>query len=59
VCTGVLYGNGERIFYDHFRKSWIGDKIPLLGEGINRIPTIHVVDVGRIIRRIVFENIKQ
>jgi len=23
LCTGVRYGNGERIFYDHFQKAWI------------------------------------
>jgi hypothetical protein len=23
LCTGVRYGNGERIFYDHLQKAWI------------------------------------
>ena len=23
LCSGVRYGNGERIFYDHFQKAWI------------------------------------
>lgn len=23
LCSGIRYGNGERIFYDHFQKAWI------------------------------------
>jgi hypothetical protein len=23
MCSGIRYGNGERIFYDHFQKAWI------------------------------------
>ena len=25
VCAGVLYGNGERVLYDHLRKWWTGE----------------------------------
>jgi adenylate kinase len=59
VCTGILYGHGERILYDHFRKAWIGGKLPLLGEGHNIPPTIHVVDVARLIKKVIFEIPKQ
>lgn len=59
ICTGILYGNGERTFYEHFRKAWIGDKLPLLGDGSNVIPCIHVVDVARLVKRITTEHIKQ
>ena len=55
MCTGILYGNGEKVFYEHFRKAWINEKVPLLGEGFNTIPTIHVVDVARLIKKIIFE----
>lgn len=58
ICTGILYGNGERIFYEHFRRAWIGDKLPLLGEGLNYIPTIHVVDVARLIKKVIFDSPK-
>jgi len=23
LCAGILYGNGERVFYNHFKKSWL------------------------------------
>ena len=55
VCTGILYGNGERIFYEHFRKAWTGASLPLLGEGTNIIPTIHVTDVAKLIKKMIFE----
>mmetsp|Transcript_45849 Transcript_45849/g.33592 ORF Transcript_45849/g.33592 Transcript_45849/m.33592 type:complete len:115 (+) Transcript_45849:442-786(+) len=56
ICTGILYGNGEGTLYDHFRKAWVGNKVPLLGEGFNYIPTIHVVDVARIVKKVIVEQ---
>jgi adenylate kinase len=58
VCAGILYGNGERVFYEHFRKSWIGQVVPLLGEGFNIIPTVHVTDVARLIKKIIIDQPK-
>jgi len=55
VCAGILYGNGERIFFEHFRKAWIGESVPLLSDGFNSLPTIHVIDLARLIKKIVFE----
>jgi adenylate kinase len=23
LCSGILYGNGERIFYEHFKRAWL------------------------------------
>lgn len=51
-----MYGNGERTLYEHFRKAWIGNQLPLLGEGENYIPMIHVVDVSRIVKKLIFEK---
>ena len=56
--AGILYGNGEKIFYDHFRKAWLGEEQPLLGEGFNYIPTIHVVDIARMIKKIIFDSVE-
>lgn len=41
-----MYGNGERAFYNHFKKAWLQApaQLPYIGEGENRIPTIHVID---------------
>lgn len=55
MCSGIRYGNGERIFYDHFQKAWIQSPaaLPVLGEGRNRVPTIHIIDLARIVKRVV------
>lgn len=59
MCTGIIYGNGERSLYEHFRKAWTGVTLPLLGEGNNRLPCIHVTDAARMIRKIAFEKPNQ
>jgi nucleoside-diphosphate-sugar epimerase len=53
VCAGFLYGNGEQndIFYDFFRRAWVSlhpdlAALPLIGQGSNIIPTIHVTDLS-------------
>ena len=60
LCSGIRYGNGERTFYDHFQKSWIQDpvELPMIGEGENLVPTIHIIDLARLVRRVVIENPK-
>ena len=60
LCSGIRYGNGERTFYDHFQKSWIQDpvELPIIGGGENLVPTIHVIDLARLVRRVVIENPK-
>lgn len=60
LCSGIRYGNGERTFYDHFQKSWIQNpvELPIIGEGENLVPTIHIIDLARLVRRVVIENPK-
>ena len=60
LCSGVRYGNGERTFYDHFQRAWIQnpEALPIIDQGENLIPTIHVIDLARLVRRIVIENPK-
>ena len=55
LLAGVLYGNGERIFYDHFKRAWLQTprKLPMIGKGDNLIPTIHVLDLARLVKRVV------
>ena len=55
ICPGFIYGCGEDFFFDYFRKAWIGgiNYIPIIGEGMNFIPTIHILDLVQIIRRII------
>jgi adenylate kinase len=58
MCSGIRYGNGERIFYDHFQKAWIQNpaELQVVGNGRNRVPTIHIIDLARIVRRVVNEG---
>ena len=60
LCSGIRYGNGERTFYDHFQKAWIQNPVnlPIIGEGDNLVPTIHIIDLARLVRRVVIENPK-
>jgi len=55
LCSGILYGNGERIFYDHFKRSWLQSprKLPYIGKGDNLVPTIHVLDLARLVKKVV------
>ena len=60
LCSGIRYGNGERTFYDHMQKAWIQDPkaLPIIGEGENLVPTIHVNDLANLVRRVVIEDPK-
>lgn len=55
LCAGVLYGVGERIFSSHFKQAWLQEprKLPYVGKGDNLVPTIHVKDLARLVRKIV------
>ena len=55
LCAGILYGNGEKTFYEHFKMAWLQNpqQLPYKFDGKNLIPTIHVVDLARLVRRIV------
>ena len=48
LCSGILYGNGEEVFYNHYRQAWLQDpaSLEIIGDGKNRIPTIHVRDLA-------------
>ena len=54
ISAGVLYGAGEAIFNSHFKKAWLQDpqKLPVVGEGKNLVPTIHVKDLARMVKKI-------
>lgn len=60
MCAGIRYGNGERIFYDHFQQAWIQNPraLPIIGKGENLIPTIHIIDLAGLVKRVVIDNPK-
>ena len=53
ICPGFIYGCGENFFFEIFRDIYLGKKIPLFGEGKNSIPTIHIIDLIKIIKRVI------
>jgi len=50
LCSGIIYGNEEIIFRDHFKSAWLEDPPSLMyiGEGENLLPTIHMRDLAKI-----------
>jgi hypothetical protein len=59
LCGGIRYGHGEGAFYDHFKNAWLQkpDELHVLGDGKNLIPTIHVRDLARTVRRIIDDDL--
>ncbi|XP_077476345.1 adenylate kinase 7 isoform X2 [Stigmatopora argus] len=55
VVSGLQYGMGEQAFHLFFKMSWLGQEkeIPVFGDGTNIVPTIHVSDLARVIRKII------
>ena len=55
ICPGFIYGCGEDFFFDYFRLAWMGHLpyIPIVGEGDNFIPTIHILDLVQLIKRVI------
>ena len=55
ICPGFIYGCGEDFFFDYFRLAWMQQMsyMPIVGEGKNFIPTIHILDLVKVIKKII------
>ncbi len=55
LCSGIRYGLGENRLYEIFKSAWLQNPAALsyAGKGDNLIPTIHIIDLARLTRRIV------
>ena len=55
LCSGIRYGLGEGRLYELFKAAWLQNPSALSysGKGDNLIPTIHINDLGRLVRRVV------
>ncbi|XP_074548848.1 adenylate kinase 7 [Halichoeres trimaculatus] len=55
VASGLQYGMGEQIFHFFFKTSWLGQtqRIPVFGDGLNIIPTIHINDLASVIQKVI------
>jgi adenylate kinase len=54
LSAGVLYGKGEAILNSHFKRAWLQEplRLPVVGEGNNFVPTIHVTDLARMVKKV-------
>ncbi len=55
ICAGIPYGNCETVFNYFFKSAWLQNpkKLFYFGEGNNLIPTIHIKDLSKIVKKIV------
>ena len=58
ICPGFIYGCGEDFFFNYFRMAYLNkpSPIPLIGLGNNSIPTIHILDLVNLIKKIIEER---
>jgi len=55
VAGGVIYGEGEETLCSVFKDAWRGvQEHAILAPGTNRIPTVHVRDLARLVRQVSF-----
>ncbi|CAG9331737.1 unnamed protein product [Blepharisma stoltei] len=55
ICSGILYGNGEKVFNYHFRSAWLENPraLPYIFPGDNYIPTIHIKDLAKVVKFVI------
>lgn len=54
LCSGLRYGYGENLLFEVFKACWLQrPEICTYGKGENLVPTIHVVDLARLTRRVI------
>ena len=54
LASGIMYGGGESIFETHFKRAWLQkpSSLPYIGVGKNLVPTIHVQDLARMVKKV-------
>ncbi len=54
LASGIMYGSGESIFEQHFKRAWLQkpNSLPYLGIGKNFVPTVHVKDLARMVKKV-------
>ena len=54
IAAGILYGIGETVFQEHLKCGWLQNpkRLPYIGNGDNLVPTIHVKDLARLVKKV-------
>lgn len=55
VCSGILYGQGERVFAPYFMQARQQNpsSLTIYGKGKNRIPMVHIQDLLTYIEKVI------
>ncbi|ESO00236.1 hypothetical protein HELRODRAFT_83308 [Helobdella robusta] len=54
VAPGLIYGDKEDVFHYLFKAAWLNQKImPLINDGDNFLPTIHIKDLARTLQNLI------
>lgn len=57
LCAGIVYGNGEDALFDLVDTAYQGERpLTMIGDGKNKIPMIHCVDLSSIVKFLVHER---
>lgn len=59
LCCGIRYGLGEGALYHHFKQAWMQkiQSLQYVGKGNNLCPTIHIIDLARLAKRVIDDDI--
>eukprot|EP00003_Mantamonas_plastica_P025741 TRINITY_DN5110_c0_g1_i7.p1 TRINITY_DN5110_c0_g1~~TRINITY_DN5110_c0_g1_i7.p1 ORF type:complete len:784 (+),score=355.99 TRINITY_DN5110_c0_g1_i7:218-2353(+) len=60
VGAGLVYGQEESMLHYYFRDAWEGnsESLPIIGDGENFVPTIHVKDLAAAVLKVLNEQPK-
>lgn len=55
ICAGIPYGGCETVFTYFFKSAWLQSPqaLPYFDTGANLIPTIHIKDLAKIVKRLI------
>ena len=55
LAAGVVYGNGESVLEFLFKAAWLESPkaLPVVGDGTNFVPAVHVRDLARAVKHVV------
>ncbi|ETB59100.1 hypothetical protein YYC_03376 [Plasmodium yoelii 17X] len=56
VASGILYGNGENVFFPIFKNAWFGNDNQIIDKGDNFIPVIHVKGLCEYVKNVFIYN---
>lgn len=53
ICPGIIYGNGEDVLFNQFKRAWMHpeDELCVIGDGRNVLPMIHVKDLAQLVKK--------